>query len=118
MTRTASGASGASHGGSRLAGAGLLALVLAAAAALALLASACGGSSPEGVAQAETTETTTTTSDPPDGPRTGALVAYATCMRKNGVPKFPDPDPGQGFGIHRPGARPQFVPVQGRKCGL
>jgi hypothetical protein len=45
------------------------------AAAVSLLAAGCGGSS-------STTTATTTTS--------GAL-AYARCMRSNGVPNFPDP---------------------------
>jgi hypothetical protein len=81
----------------RLARVGLLALALAAAAVLLLLASACGGSSSaQGVAQVDSTETTTTDStsaqDSADGSSSADPAAYSACMRKNGVPKFPDPD--------------------------
>jgi hypothetical protein len=65
-----------------------LTLALAAAAALALLVSACGGSSGEGVAQVDRrTEAATTDDSSSDDP-----TAFSACMRRNGVPKFPDPD--------------------------
>jgi hypothetical protein len=76
---------------SRSTRAGLVALALAVVAALGLLASACGGSSGEGVAQADSTDTTTTGADSQSGSSTSP-TAYAACMRKNGVPDFPDPD--------------------------
>jgi hypothetical protein len=72
----------------------LTALALAGAIALSLLASACGGSARNGVAQVGSTPTTTS------GANTGAsrprddrnvLVAFAVCMRRHGLPKFPDP---------------------------
>jgi hypothetical protein len=81
-------------------------------AALVLLAAACGGGggSP-GVANLAGTNTMSTdspsSSNPPSsasgGPRGGELAMkvgadgakFAACMRKNGVPNFPDPD-GQG----------------------
>jgi hypothetical protein len=50
------------------------------AAAVSLLAAGCGGSS-------STTAATTTTS---------GTLAYARCMRANGVPNFPDPTGGKG----------------------
>jgi hypothetical protein len=71
-------------------------LALAALASLALIAAGCGGSSTQGVAQVDSTETTTadTTSeqDSADGSSSDDPAAYSACMRKNGVPKFPDPD--------------------------
>jgi hypothetical protein len=72
----------------------LTALALAGAIALSLLASACGGSARNGVAQIGSTPTTTS------GANTGAsrprddrnvLVAFAVCMRKHRLPRFPDP---------------------------
>jgi hypothetical protein len=72
----------------------LTALALAGAIALSLLASACGGSARNGVAQVGSTPTTTS------GANTGAsrprddrnvLVAFAVCMRRHGLPRFPDP---------------------------
>jgi hypothetical protein len=72
----------------------LTALALAGAIALSLLASACGGSARNGVAQVGSTPTTTS------GANTGAsrsrddrnvLVAFAVCMRRHGLPSFPDP---------------------------
>jgi hypothetical protein len=96
MTDKANGASDERGRRSRLARAGLLALALAAVAALGLLASACGGSSGEGVAQADSTQTTTADSDSPNTSKRDALVAFAACMRENGVPDFPDPVPSGG----------------------
>jgi hypothetical protein len=74
--------------------AALTALALAGAIALSLLATACGGSAHNGVAQVGSTPTTTS------GANTGAsrsrddpnvLVAFAVCMRRHGLPNFPDP---------------------------
>jgi hypothetical protein len=67
-------------------------LALAALSSLALLAAGCGGSPGEGVAQVETTQTTTTESGAPDDSGSADPTAFSACMRKNGVPKFPDPD--------------------------
>jgi hypothetical protein len=67
-------------------------LGLAALASLALIAAGCGGSSGQGVAQVDTTETTTTEADSSDGSNSDDPAAFSACMRKNGVPKFPDPD--------------------------
>jgi hypothetical protein len=74
----------------------LLVLALAAVAAVGLLASSCGGSSDEGVAEVDSTQTTTTDSDAPNMSKRDALVAFAACMRENGVPNFPDPTPSGG----------------------
>jgi hypothetical protein len=70
-------------------------LALAALASLALIAVGCGGSSPaQGVAQVDSTETTTTTtgSESPESSSSADPAAFSACMRKNGVPRFPDPD--------------------------
>jgi hypothetical protein len=70
----------------------VVALAVAALASLALIAVGCGGSSGQGVAQVDSTETTTTDSESPDSSSSADPAAYSACMRKNGVPKFPDPD--------------------------
>jgi hypothetical protein len=54
--------------------------------ALAAIASGCGSSGGEGVAQGQSTQTTSNPS------KRDTVLAFAACMRKNGVPKFPDPD--------------------------
>jgi hypothetical protein len=74
-----------------------VAVALAALASLALIAAGCGsGSSGAGVAQAPTSSTDTQPSqggESEDGGSTpGNAAGYSACMRKNGVPKFPDPD--------------------------
>jgi hypothetical protein len=71
---------------------GAVGLALAALVGLALMTAACGGSSGQAVAQVDTTGTTSTESDSSDGSSSGDPTAYSACMRKNGVPKFPDPD--------------------------
>jgi hypothetical protein len=80
---------------SPLARAGLL-VVLIAAAGLGLLGSACGGSS----GATTTTGSGATASGSTNESKRGALVAFSACMRRNGVPKFPDPESaGSGFRI-------------------
>jgi hypothetical protein len=83
---------------SRLARAGVLGLALAAVTALGLLASACGGSSGEGVARVDSSGTTTT-QDSQNASSSADPTAYSACMRKNGVPKFPDPNAEGRFQI-------------------
>jgi hypothetical protein len=69
-----------------------VAVLAVVAACSALLAAGCGGgSSGAGVAQIDTTKSGTT------GQKSGGSgkrdpAAYSACMRKNGVPNFPDPD--------------------------
>jgi hypothetical protein len=60
---------------------------------LSLLASACGSSSGKGVAQVDSTTTSGSDSGASASPsdRRVALVAFAACMRKHGLPNFPDP---------------------------
>jgi hypothetical protein len=87
----------ATHWRSRLTKAGLGAGALVAVAALGLLASGCGGRSGEGVAQVDSTDTTTTRSDSQSGSSERSPTAYAACMRRNGVPNFPDPNANGQF---------------------
>jgi hypothetical protein len=75
----------------------------AAVAVLGVLAASCGGSpTTNGVAQLTTTaSTTTTTSSSAQGTSKGATArAFSSCMRKNGVPNFPDPDRHGGLTIN------------------
>lgn len=102
---------------------GVFALAGSGAAAVALLASGCGGSSGSSganVAQVDSTKTTTTASTGSSrSSKRDALVAFSACMRKNGVPNFPDPDPtgrlsfGSENGIDD--NAPQFKTAQ-REC--
>jgi hypothetical protein len=74
--------------------AALPALALAGAIALSLFASACGSPTGTAVAHIGSTQTTTSTSGSNNsGSRddTKILVAYAVCMRRHGLPNFPDP---------------------------
>src|SRR5215471_19292847 len=102
-------------GWSQLTKAGL-ALALAAMAAFALLATGCGGSSGAGLAQADSTQTMTTTRASSGSSKRQALVAFSACMRKNGVPNFPDPEPsGSGIKLSSEGidaSTPQFKNAQ------
>jgi hypothetical protein len=65
-----------------------------AAAGFALLAAACGGSARSHVAQLGSTTTqgrSSSNSSAASGQQNGA-VAFAGCMRSNGVPNWPDPN--------------------------
>jgi hypothetical protein len=69
-------------------------LMLAAAvavAAVSLLAAGCGGGGSARLASVAS-PTTAATAAPQNG-----LVAYAACMRSNGVPNFPDPTGAAGI---------------------
>jgi hypothetical protein len=71
-------------------------------AGLSLVAAGCGGSSRNGVAQVPSTQRTATGTELSAGAKRNADLAYSVCMRKHGVPKFPDPtaaaDGGPDFG--------------------
>jgi hypothetical protein len=70
-----------------------LAVVAASSALLAAVAAGCGdGSSGAGVAQIGTTTTGKGGSSSSGGSGKGDPAAFSACMRKNGVPNFPDPD--------------------------
>jgi hypothetical protein len=79
-------------------------------AALGFFSAACGaGASPAGVASVGSSTSMTASasapagnSGPPPSPRLQkAQIKYSVCMRKNGVPSFPDPvaDGGYGTGL-------------------
>ncbi len=92
----------------------------------ALLVAACGGASPgQGVAHLGKTPTTSASASPIAPNVTGVntdgysqALAYAKCMRKNGVPDFPDPNAQGNFVVHGgPGSdlgpgSPQFATAQ------
>lgn len=74
---------------------------------VALALAGCGGSSSPGVAHLASEKGSDSTSSEsggssPESPAglQQAAVAYAKCMRSNGVPNFPDPNPGGGFLFH------------------
>jgi hypothetical protein len=70
-----------------------IAVLAVVAASSALLAAGCGGgSSGARVAQVGTTTTGTSGSSSSGGSGKGNPEAFSACMRKNGVPNFPDPD--------------------------
>jgi hypothetical protein len=104
----------------------VIGLALAALSSLVLLATGCGGSAGQGVAQVDATETTTTDSDSADGSSSADPTAYSACMRKHGVPKFPDPDSdgrlrlkaGPGTGIDPESAQFKAADTACRKLGL
>jgi hypothetical protein len=66
------------------------AVVLAGLAAAALLTTACG--SPSSGGSSGTASTT-------ESAAYRANIAFAQCMRSNGVPDFPDPQPGSNFAV-------------------
>jgi hypothetical protein len=69
-------------------------------ASSALLAAGCGGgSSGARVAQVGTTTTSASGSGSSGGSGKADPAAYSACMRKNGVPDFPDPDSSGRFRI-------------------
>jgi hypothetical protein len=95
----------------------------AAAIGLPLFASGCGGSSNSDVPHVASTKSSTPASHTSSGSSKGNPAAYSACMRKNGVPNFPDPDSNGGikltFGQTPDGQKtgldtssPQFVAAQ------
>lgn len=104
-------------------------LVVGALAGLSLLASGCGGSRGPSVAGVGTASSSavSSTSTAGGGASTGSVapgvssstlladqLAYAKCMRSNGVPNFPDPSRQGGFGSSGSGSSidhdsPQFI---------
>ena len=78
------------------------------AVALALLVAACGGSADESVASLSSTTTTVVplTGEPSDGENSDeeAILAFAACMRENGIEDFEDPTIGSDGRIEFGGA--------------
>jgi hypothetical protein len=84
--------------------AGRLTVLAAGLAGIALAVAGCGSSSSPGVANISSAKGASSASSEsrgssPEGPASleQAAVAYAKCMRANGVPEFPDPGAGGGF---------------------
>jgi hypothetical protein len=88
--------------------------------------SGCGGSSSPGVAHVSSTESAAPARSEAGGstPESRASderagLAFAKCMRANGVPDFPDPSAGGGFFLHAGAgvdpSSPAFKAAQG-KC--
>jgi hypothetical protein len=65
------------------------AFALAGLLSLALLVTACGGS--------PTTQTSTSSNPPAASAQQNGAVAYARCVRSNGVPNWPDPESNGTF---------------------
>jgi len=89
-------------------------------ASAALLLSACGGHSANpGVAHVSSAGSSAAAGPASSSPEAAAL-AFAGCMRANGVPDFPDPKAGGGFLFHTGAgvdpSSPAFSFAQ-RKCG-
>jgi len=93
-------------------------------AGLSLLASGCGGSKPPSVASIGTTTSagaargtnaTSGAASSGSAPSQTQLqqdsLAYAECMRANGVPSFPDPSAGGGFEFQSGGGIDPSSPV-------
>jgi hypothetical protein len=95
-------------------------LALVGVVGLSLLAAGCGGTSGASeakVAQVGSTQTTTTAAFSSRSDKLAAAVAYSACMRKHGVPWFPDPQ-GSGDTQFSHGVRknsPQFKTAE-RAC--
>ncbi|MFF3325354.1 hypothetical protein [Streptomyces sp. NPDC002889] len=81
---------------------------------VALVAGACSSSDEPEKAVADVPGKT---SETPKATGKADVLAYAKCMRKNGMPDFPDPQPGGGLGLP-PGTdpnSPEFKKVED-KC--
>jgi hypothetical protein len=77
---------------------GILLIWIAGAIGLSPLVAGCGGSSGTSgarVAQVDSAQTTTRAGGSGSSKR-DSLVAFAACMRRHGVPKFPDPEASDG----------------------
>ena len=72
----------------------------------AVLVAGCGGSSPSPTATAGGTTISASSAGPtssgstaPGNSHPPSMLAFASCMRANGVPNFPDPKPGGGIAL-------------------
>jgi hypothetical protein len=79
---------------------------------VALVAGGCGSSDKPGKAVASVAPKAGSTSATQASSGKGDVLAYAKCMRANGLPSFPDPKPGEGLAF-KPGdalnpTSPQF----------
>lgn len=78
--------------------------LLVAAASIALLATACGSTGGAGTASSASASPGSSSPADSGGSSNGNVatqaqqLSYARCMRAHGMPDFPDPSPGGGFG--------------------
>jgi hypothetical protein len=84
-----------------------LALAIVGAVGLSLLAAGCGGGSSDAKVAQIGTNSGTSGSVSSSATRSDNPTAYSRCMRRHGVPSFPDPDitgrmPRRGFNPHSP----------------
>lgn len=98
-------------------------VLLAAALVASVMVTACGGTAgttasrtTANAAATTTTGSSTTTSGAgssglPTAPPAGSALAFARCMRANGVPNFPDPLPGRGLLFNATGINPSAPAV-------
>jgi hypothetical protein len=77
----------------------VVAIAVAAASSVLLAAGCGGGSSGARVAQVGTTTTSTSGSSSSGSSGKGNPATFSACMRRNGVPNFPDPDSSGHFRI-------------------
>jgi hypothetical protein len=71
---------------------GAVAALVAVVVGLAVLAAGCGGGPTNGVAQIGSTNSSASAKPNGNASKSGNPMAYSACMRKHGVPNFPDPD--------------------------
>jgi hypothetical protein len=94
-------------------------LLIAAAVVSAAVVAGCGGSSPNPTTASggSTGSKSSAASASSSGPSAGApgALAFARCMRANGVPNFPDPTPGGGFAFQAAVSSPALKGAQA-KC--
>jgi hypothetical protein len=91
--------------------------LLAATLVTGILLAGCGESSPSptaGTLGGATTPAASPASAGPTGPGAGPpnALAFANCMRANGVPNFPDPQAGGGFLFSTAGINPAAPAVK------
>jgi hypothetical protein len=79
-----------------------------------VLITGCGGSSPSTTTAVTAGDPTTSASTPPAASGSGAL-AFARCMRANGVSNFPDPSAGALFSVGA-GANPAAPAFQAARA--
>ena len=93
-------------------------MLTAAALLSGVLMAGCGGSSPSPSRTVGDATTSASTVPAPGGATTARPLAFARCMRANGVPDFPDPNPGSGALFAIPAgasaAAPAFRAAQAR----
>src|SRR5262245_59487449 len=100
MQRTVIRDTGRHPNGRRRSGLGRTSAVAVLVATVALVATGCGRNDEPQRAVAEVTPSTSPSANAQAGSGAGdPRLAYARCMRENGMPDFPDPEPGGGLAL-------------------